>query len=194
MNKHDIKSWGPDDELGAMISKVPYPEPSPNLVGRIMATLKPIKPSIRRRLLAWLREPMTFTMSRALTALAALLVLLPAGYAGYHFFQNPVEDPGVNAHAVMFPVVFSYKGQDVQSVAVMGSFNHWNPKSHELVWNPDIGQWVLKVELPPGKHDYVFLVNGKKVFQDPQADLIQKDEFGNRSSVLFVKGQNGVQI
>lgn len=194
MKKHDVNSWGPDDKLGQMIGKIPYPEPRSDLVGRIMAPLDPVKPGFGHRLLGWFREPMTFTMSRALTALAMLLVLLPAGYVGYHFYGTQDQDPGGIDHAAVFPVVFYYKGQEAQSVAVMGSFNNWNPKGHELVWNSENGHWALQLNLPAGKHDYVFLVNGQKVYQDPHADLIQKDEFGNRNSVLFVKGQNGVQI
>ena len=92
------------------------------------------------------------------------------------------------------PVVFYYNEQGVRSVSLMGSFNNWNPAEHELTWNPEMNQWSLQLYLKPGKYDYVFLVNGERVSADPRADLIHRDDFGNRNSVLFVGGKNDSQI
>lgn len=194
MNKHDTHPWGPKDELGRAIGKIPYRAPNANLVGRIMSSLKPMQPGLGRRLLNWLAEPLTFRISPVLAALAMFFISLPGGYALFYIDGNASKVANGVSHTGVIPVVFNYKSKDAKTVAIIGSFNNWDPKGHDLIWLPKLGHWSLQLNLPPGKHDYVFLVNGEKVYPDPEADLIQLDDFGNRNSVLFVKGQNGIQI
>lgn len=54
-------------------------------------------------------------------------------------------------------VVFKYEGDaSVQDVQVVGSFNDWDDVPLIRTGN----EWRLQVELPPGKYDYAFRVNG----------------------------------
>ena len=192
MNEKDMNQWGPHDELGRQIGKVPYEEPAPDLVQRIMAPLEAKQPGVGQKVLQWFKAPLDLKISRALASIIVLLLLLPHGYDLYHTQVSENQVAATNGHQVTTPVVFYYTGKEARSVAVMGSFNHWNPKGHELTRHPETGQWSLAVNLPPGKHDYVFIVNGDKVYQDPAADMVVEDDFGKRNSVLFVKGHNGV--
>lgn len=193
MKKNDHDKWGPQDELGRLIRKVPYAEPSPDLEVRIMARLKTQPPGVAQRIVQWFKEPMTLRVSPALAVLVMVFCILSGGYLTYHYHGGrSYEEAGTSQAGI--PVVLYYKGKDARSVAVIGSFNNWNPKGYELEWKGDLGRWALKLHLQPGKHDYVFLINGEKVYPDPDADMIQEDDFGNRNSVLFIKGQNGIQI
>lgn len=192
MNKKEITRWEPHDELGRHIGKVPYEEPSPDLVRRIMASLKPIEPGPVRRLFHWFKAPMDLRISHAAASILVLLLLLPYGYDIYRTYVRPEQDSVSHAHSVKIPVAFYYTGKEARSVAVMGSFNRWNPDGYELRRHSETGQWSLTIDLPPGKHDYVFIVNGDTLSQDPSADLIVEDDFGQKNSVLFVKGRNGV--
>ncbi len=194
MKKHDINLWGPEDELGRLIGEVPYAEPDHDLVDRIMSPLQPIKSNLGRRFLFWFTEPLTIKISPVFATSLVVLVLLFGGYSIYHFQSNSVLKATGTNKVKRVPVVFHFKGEDVKSVAVMGSFNRWDPRKHELVWNPEVGEWALQIYLEPGKHDYVFLLNGEEVSVDPDADLIEEDDFGKRNSVVFVKGVNGSQI
>lgn len=55
-------------------------------------------------------------------------------------------------------VVFKYDGDSsVQDVQVVGSFNNW--VDVPLVQSGN--EWTLQTELPPGKYDYAFRVNGE---------------------------------
>lgn len=192
MAEKDMNQWGPQDELGRKIGKVPYEEPTPDLVQRIMVRLEPRQPSMGQSVMQWFKAPLDFKISRALASIIVLLLLLPYGYDLYRTHMSESLKSAANGHQATTPVVFYFTGEEARSVAVMGSFNHWNPKGHELRRHPETGRWSLAVNLPPGKHDYVFIVNGNKVYQDPAADLFVEDDFGQRNSVLFVKGQNGV--
>lgn len=126
MKKYETNSWVAEDELCRTIGQVPYPEPATDIVGRIMASLKPYKPSIGRRLMIWFKEPVTFRISPALAGLTMLLFLLPGGYSVFHLYSNPATRTVGIGKAGATPVVFNYKSKDVKSVAVMGSFNHFN--------------------------------------------------------------------
>ena len=192
MNEKDMNQWGPHDELGRQIGKVPYEEPAPDLVQRIMGQLEPIQPSLGQKVLQWFKAPLELGISRALASMIVLLLLLPYGYDLYRNHISEGLESAATDHRSTTPVVFYYTGEEARSVAVMGSFNHWDPKGHELRRHPETGRWSLSVNLPPGKHDYVFIVNGNKMYQDPAADLVVEDDFGQRNSVLFVKGRNGV--
>ncbi len=188
--KHD--QWGPDDELGRRIADVPYPDTSPELTHRIMAPLKPLRPGLGRRLLMWFNEPLTIRLSPALALLLFAVIFSPTVIITLYHRGGESVNAKDTEQAIRVPVVFQYGDKAARSVALMGSFNRWNPKGHELVWQPELEQWTLKLHLAPGKYDYVFLVNGEKVAPDPAADLIQADDFGNRNSVIFIKGNNGL--
>ncbi len=192
MNEKDMNQWGPHDELGRQIGKVPYEEPAPDLVQRIMAPLEPKQPGMGQKVIRWFKAPLDLKISRALASIIVLLLLLPYGYDLYRAQVRENQKTAINGHQATTPVMFYFTGNEARSVAVMGSFNHWNPKGHELARHPETGRWSLAIDLPPGKHDYVFIVNGDKVYQDPAADMVVEDDFGQRNSVLFVKGHNGV--
>lgn len=72
---------------------------------------------------------------------------------------------------------------DAKKVFLAGSFNNWNKEAIELKRN-EIG-WYTEIKLPPGKHYYKFIVDGKWV-KDPNNELIQGDGRGNYNSVLLV--------
>ena len=54
-----------------------------------------------------------------------------------------------------------------KSVSLIGDFNDWQPTAHPMTRMPD-GGWVLRMELPHGHHQYMFLVDGKPTL-DPNA-------------------------
>jgi 1,4-alpha-glucan branching enzyme len=44
-------------------------------------------------------------------------------------------------------------------VFVAGTFNNWNPKANPLKDNPDSGLFKVTLTIPPGRHEYKFIVN-----------------------------------
>ncbi len=48
---------------------------------------------------------------------------------------------------------------------VAGDFNAWNPWSHALQRGHD-GRWTGRLELPPGRHEYKFLIDSRWCCED----------------------------
>ena len=57
-------------------------------------------------------------------------------------------------------VIVSTTATKAKEVFVAGTFNDWNPRSHPLKRNCD-GHWVLPLDLPPGRHEYKFVIDGQ---------------------------------
>lgn len=70
-------------------------------------------------------------------------------------------------------------------VALVGSFNEWNPVATPLTRDPATGKWVVSLRLPPGRHVYAFVVDGD-VTADPAAPRAADDDFGSANSVVLV--------
>jgi beta-lactamase regulating signal transducer with metallopeptidase domain len=66
-------------------------------------------------------------------------------------------------------------------VAVAGSFNNWNQSQYLFARVGD--KWVCKVNLPPGKHEYKFIVDGDWLV-DPRNGVTERDRRGFENSVI----------
>ena len=82
-------------------------------------------------------------------------------------------------------VRFELSAPRASHVALVGSFNEWNPVATPLSREPASGKWVVSLRLPPGRHVYAFVVDGD-VTADPSAPRAADDDFGSPSSVVLV--------
>jgi 1,4-alpha-glucan branching enzyme len=64
-------------------------------------------------------------------------------------------------------VDFFCRAPQAKKVSLIGDFNGWQPTAHPMTRMPD-GGWVIRMELPHGHHQYVFLVDGQPTL-DPNA-------------------------
>ena len=77
------------------------------------------------------------------------------------------------------------------AVAVAGSFNDWDTESTPLQ-HEDEGQWSVKLDLPPGRYEYKFLVDGCWCCEhgtddaEPAGDRVP-NVFGTMNLVLVVE-------
>ena len=93
----------------------------------------------------------------------------------------PAPDTGRDTvHVVRFVFV----GQ-AREVALVGDFNGWSKDATPLERGGRPGIWTASVALPPGRHEYAFIVDGQHWTADPLA-APNADEFGTESSVLTV--------
>jgi cyclomaltodextrinase / maltogenic alpha-amylase / neopullulanase len=74
----------------------------------------------------------------------------------------------------------------VSAVAVAGSFNGWNATANPLADPDKDGVWEAKLDLPAGKVEYKFVVNGDQWFTDESAADFSSDGFGGNNSILMV--------
>ena len=82
-------------------------------------------------------------------------------------------------------VRFEIAAPRASHVALVGSFNEWDPGATPLSRDPATGKWVVSLRLPPGRHVYAFVVDGD-VTADPSAPRAADDDFGSPSSVVLV--------
>jgi 1,4-alpha-glucan branching enzyme len=73
---------------------------------------------------------------------------------------------------------------DAREVFVAGSFNDWSPTATPMA-NSGAGRWVKELVLPPGRHQYRFIVDGQWV-DDPKANEFVPNPHGGQNAVLVV--------
>jgi len=142
------------------------------------------------------RAPRRIVLS-PLTGLAAALLftMLGAGLLWFGWFGRPIATNDVAstdrltraaAPSVAGSVVrFELAAPHAARVALVGSFNDWNPRATPLVRETATGKWVVSLRLAPGRHVYAFVVDGD-VTTDPSAPRAADDDFGSANSVVFV--------
>lgn len=81
-------------------------------------------------------------------------------------------------------VRFQLQLEGVQQVALAGNFSQWQSQ-YKLKKNAQ-GIWTVEIPLESGRHEYMFVVDGKRWISDPLARQYQDDGFGGRNSVVIV--------
>ena len=112
---------------------------------------------------------------------AAALTAVPPRDAGTMVASNVAATTG------RATVRFTLAAPEAAHVALVGSFNEWNPVATPLVRDPATGTWIVSLRLPPGRHVYAFVVDGD-VKADPAAPRAADADFGSSNSVVLVAG------
>jgi 1,4-alpha-glucan branching enzyme len=81
-------------------------------------------------------------------------------------------------------VTFQLNADAGSQVCVAGTFNKWSATAHKLKHNGK-GGYSLSMLLPPGRHEYKFLVNGQWQL-DPNCARQVGNAFGSRNCVLEI--------
>ena len=55
---------------------------------------------------------------------------------------------------------FTYYAPDASNVFLAGTFNDWQTKAMPMKKDKN-GNWKAKLDLPPGRHEFKFIVNGE---------------------------------
>jgi hypothetical protein len=96
----------------------------------------------------------------------------------------PVATPVVTEKPKAAHVLLELLKPEAKRVCVAGSFNEWQPDKTPLVKMGN-GRWVGDLAVKPGKHEYLFVVDGQWL-PDPNAKESVENPFGGRNSVLTV--------
>lgn len=89
----------------------------------------------------------------------------------------------------VYMVRFVLADAGAHTVTLVGDFNEWEKRATPLRPSKP-GVWSTQIALPPGRHEYAFVVDGKRWVADPAADKVA-DDFDTPSSVVTV-GRDGV--
>mgnify|MGYP001827593694 FL=1 len=98
------------------------------------------------------------------------------------FFMLGRFHPAQTRGQVRFHCELHAPGAD--NVELLGTFNNW--KMGDIVLDgPDAsGHWTATVELPEGRHEYIFLVDGERWVADPKGVTHRPDGFGRINTVI----------
>lgn len=173
--------------------------PTPELTARVMQALPAPAaaadvgaPAAARRgwaraALGWLWTPRPLQL-RPAYALAAVLAALALGVWA-PLGPRPAGVPaGTAAEATPLFVQFRIDAAGARHVALAGSFSGWEPRYELHETSP--GVWSVLVPLPPGVHDYAFVIDGAVWVPDPHAPQVD-DSFGGRNSRLALLPPTG---
>jgi anti-sigma factor RsiW len=161
------------------------PAPSADFERRVMARIAarpPPRPGFWSRLRA--ARPGLETSWAGLAAAA----LLFAGVGGWLGFQAGLGAAGRDrvAAAPARPrtvlVRFAIRAPEARRVELAGTFNGWGARGIALE-RADDGTWVASLELPRGRYEYAFVIDGERWLPDPSAALVA-DGFGGHNAVL----------
>ncbi len=101
-----------------------------------------------------------------MTILAALSLVL-AAQSVEHTFRYQADRP-------------------LERVFVAGTFNNWQANADPMTVGADGRTWTRTYALPPGRHEYKFVLNGTEWITDPKAQRNEDDGNGNVNSVLML--------
>lgn len=79
---------------------------------------------------------------------------------------------------------FRFSAPAAMSVLLVGDFTHWQQRGIPMRKGKD-GVWSVTVSLPPGKHNYRFLVDGDWQ-DDPECTLRVPNPYGGHNMVRTV--------
>jgi len=177
--------------LADQLRAAPAPEVPADFTARVMRRLPAApRPVLWRELLLKPRLNLI-----GLVGLAALAVL---AWLPLHALRTPARsvDPtpvvavsqpheaapvGVTPSRILVRFVLPARG--ARRVALAGDFNGWRVDDIVLSDEHGDGLFTTTVSLPPGRHSYLFWVDGRWM-QDPAAGSSVPDGFGQLNSVL----------
>jgi len=186
-----------DEELRKIADKVKqieYLDPPANLLPLVMDAIRNSGFPWHVRIYKWARSPRSITFTPLQVAVSAIVLIFCTTFILAQFIKTNQPVLIQSGHD-RIPVLFSLNLADARSVAVIGSFNQWRPQGFEMQSSKDKqGTWKLTLNLPEGRYEYAFLIDGNRVIPDPRASLYQNDGFGNQNAVLILGNENDKAI
>lgn len=149
------------------------------LTDRILAALPEAPPARRAavtRGFGWLRPAWPGRRTWLAPALAGAL----AAFVLAVLVTPRLGGPRPDRTAVHFEV----HAPGAHRVELVGTFNDWTPGTVVLDGPDATGHWSATVELPAGRYEYLFLVDGTRWVTDPTAPAHRPDGFGRRNALI----------
>lgn len=145
-----------------------------SLTRRILTALPVSRRSFREWVAEILSQRPAWVVPSFAGAMAMLLLML-----GIRFLTPSAQPERIR-------VQFQISAPGAQRVDLLGDFNRWTPGAIRLRGPNASGLWTADVELPEGRYEYQFLVDGKVWVTDPNAATHRPDGFGHENAVLDV--------
>lgn len=194
MEMEDFESSISSERIIDGLRNMPSLEPPPILMDNVMSAVRSVRRPWTYRFYRWMTAPrhFTFTMLKAAPVLMALVFM--GIFSSIHLFREDVVHVFPNGLSDGVAITLSIEMGDAASIAVVGSFNAWNPDGYHMSRDEGTDTWTLTFTLPLGRYEYAFMIDDKKIVHDPHALLRQDDGFGNKNAVLIVGSQHEMAI
>ena len=193
-----------NDELIARVRAVLTPLPSvpPFSVARVLAATAgrtPRVPTLRERLAEWIAVPrVSLAGAGALVAVAVVASLAVRGGVTRYVAGGPAAGSvaataasaptlAAGANRALVAVQFVLDDARASSVTVIGDFNNWQATATPMRRIEQGQPWTAVAMIPPGRHQYAFLVDGTRWVADPRAPSAADADFGKPGSILLVQ-------
>lgn len=136
----------------------------------------------------WWRRSWTLHLTpiTALAAAAAVVVLALLGTRAGIAHRDRSSSFASASSDTVYVVRFVLVAPDARNVSIVGDFNNWDRATTALTRSGNDGVWTTTVALPPGRHEYAFIVDGEHWVPDPLANVTIHDDFGTASSIVTV--------
>ncbi len=147
----------------------------PDLLERVLARQTEVQPA-----------PAATPGWRVLAAIAAAFCLgVLLGRGAPTAAPEPLEPTTASAAQPpeLTPIRLVYHAEQAATVEVAGSWSGWEPEPMQLT---EDGMFFTVVALPPGRHEYMFVIDGEQWASDPTALLTHDDGFGQKNAVLQI--------
>ena len=118
-------------------------------------------------------------------AITAVFIFLAFTFL-FNFSGLPGQPSQNEAVAQQVEVTFTISGINANQIAVAGDFNSWNTSANQLEDPDGDGIWTGKMQLEPGRYEYMLVVDDGKWVTDPNAKVYANDGFGGKNAVLFI--------
>jgi hypothetical protein len=86
-------------------------------------------------------------------------------------------------------VRFTLSDARARDVRLAGAFSQWEPR--HVMQRDARGVWTADIPLQPGRHEYMFVVDGHRWVTDPASRQIHNDGYGGKNSVVVVSTADG---
>lgn len=73
-----------------------------------------------------------------------------------------------------------------EQAEIAGDFTGWDRVSMERIASS--GYWEITLDLQPGEHRYVFILDGRQRLADPTVMAREQDDFGGENTILVTGG------
>jgi len=171
------------------ISTQSAPAAPPNFTENLMAKISREEIQIQSTWMDRLKKQVTipqlsFRFAGA-AAITAIFVFLAFTFL-FNFSGLPGQPNQKEAVAQQVEVTFTISGINANQIAVAGDFNSWNTSANQLEDPDGDGIWTGKMQLEPGRYEYMLVVDDGKWVTDPNAKVYANDGFGSKNAVLFI--------
>ena len=175
------------------IKSLPEVSTSPNFTENLMSKISQIEEKERERIIpAWqISLKSLWSTPRYRYSLVSILTVAVFCVFTFVFLFHPSLLPGQRETLAQVEVTFTISGIEAKSIAVAGDFNGWDTSANQLEDPDGDGIWTGKMQLEPGRYEYMLVVDDGKWVTDPNAKVYADDGFGSKNAVLYINNNSG---